>query len=155
MAISRSSGDAAGPCRRDAAVAWRPAALLSQQPGLPRGGRAAGGGDRRTVRAPSGARDSARGQRVRLSRAGVLLRRVGTGVSRLAEGTIRVDRRPQSGMGDGFLVAALFGLGGDHPSSANPDMAESVPAAGLHALFLRRAARVLRTRAQSAEPAHT
>src|SRR5438876_3093140 len=120
MAISRSSGDAAGPCRRDAAVAWRPAALLSQQPGLSRGGRAAGGGDRRTVRAPSGARHVARGQRVRLSRAGVVLRRIGTGVSRLAEGTIRVDRRPQSGMGDGFLVAALFGLGGDHPSSANP-----------------------------------
>ena len=56
-------------------------------------------------------------------------------------------------MGHRFLVSALLGVGGGAASAQDPNLAQPEPAAGLHALFLGRAAGVLRGRALRADRA--
>src|SRR5213594_751965 len=80
MARTPTPGNAARARRRGQAVARGAAALLPEQPGLPRCGEATGHGDGRAVRQAPGAGDVARGQRVRMPRSRMLVRRLGGSV---------------------------------------------------------------------------
>ena len=100
LAVARASRDAAGAGRRRAAVARRAPALLSEQPGLPRWRRGASSSSCDALRRASGARDVARrATSTRCHVACVLLRRVGSGVPGVAEGSLRRHRWAEHGPG--------------------------------------------------------
>jgi hypothetical protein len=147
LAVARAPGDAARARGRCAAVARRTPALLPEQPRISRRDttpcRCAG----HPLRGASGVGDVACRQRVRLPRAGVLLRCLRPGVPGLADEAVRNAGGVEPRLGHRLLVAAVLLVGRDRTATANTYVAESQPATRLHALLLGRAARVLRHRA--------
>src|SRR5204863_520867 len=85
--------------------------LLYKRPRLSLGRAAVGRADGRPLRRASRPGDVARGQRVRLPRRLLLLRRLRRGLPQVAAGATRLDRGPEQGVGDRLLVAALLELG--------------------------------------------
>ena len=92
----------------------------------------------------------ARQQRAGLPHRQVLVRRQRRGVPALARRPLRVDRRAERRLGHRVLVAALPELRGGAAAADHPGRAQPHPRAGLRALLLRRAARLLPGRARRA-----
>ena len=155
MAYASAPGDAANAGGRRSALARSASTLLPVEPGLPGSGPEPGGAALGALQRPPGARDVARRERVRLPRGGLLLRRFSNRFPHLAADAVRLARRAQPGLGNGLLVAALFGLGGDPAAPPGADLAQSGPVPGLPTVQLGRSSRLLRDRADGALESHT
>ena len=147
--------DAAGDPGRAHAVARRAPGLLPQLAGLPRarpGAVRAGwpSATATTRRSRCGTSPTSSAATTPAATATSARRRSATWLRRRYDDAWRAQRR----LGHGVLVPALRRLRAGPAAARGADPRQPHPAAGLRALLLRRAARLLRRRARRAAPAH-
>src|SRR6266571_5312703 len=150
---ARLPGGPAGDRRGARARRRLPAVVLPEQPRLRAGLGADRGAAGHPVRPASGAGPVARAQRVRLSRARLLLRSIGPRVPRLAPRALRHPRRPERRVGNRLLGPALRDVGRDRRAAARPDHGQPRAPARLHAVLLRRVPGLLHPGARCLAPA--